>query len=72
MQKQKKVSNVTIAMEISDALKAEILKFVQAHGYDEVQYCLDSSIMGGVIIRLGDEVYDGSIKTKLIALKQSI
>ncbi len=72
MEREKKISNVTIAMDISDALKAEILKFVQAHGYDEVQYCIDSEIMGGIIIRLGDEVYDGSVKTKLIALKQSI
>ena len=72
MQKEKKISYVTIAMEISNQLKAEILEFVKAHGYDEVQYCLDREIMGGVIIRLGDEVYDGCLKTKLIALKQSI
>ena len=72
MQKAKKVSYVSIAMEISDDLKAEILAFVQAHGYDTVQYCLDKEIMGGIIIRLGDEVYDGSVKSKLIALKQSI
>ena len=72
MQKQKKIAYVSVAMEISEQLKAEILQFVNAHGFDDVQYCLDKEIMGGVIIRLGDEVYDGCVKTKLIALKQSI
>ena len=72
MQKEKKIAYVSVAMEISEQLKAEILQFVKAHGFDDVQYCLDKEIMGGVIIRLGDEVYDGCVKTKLIALKQSI
>lgn len=72
MQPQKKIANVSIAMEISDALKAEILAFVRTNGYDDVVYCIDKEIMGGVIIRLGDEVYDGSVKTKLVALKQSM
>lgn len=72
MQLQKKIATVSIAMEISDALKAEILAFVRSNGYDDVNYILDKEIMGGVIIRLGDEVYDGSVKTKLVALKQSM
>ena len=72
MESEKKISYVTVAREISDSLWAEILEFVRAHGYDEVHYSVDAEIMGGVIIRLGDEVYDGSVRTKLIALKQSM
>jgi len=33
---------------------------------------IDSSILGGMVIRIEDKVYDGSIKTKLQVMKRSL
>jgi len=37
-----------------------------------VQVKEDSEIIGGIIVRIGDTVWDGSIRSQLQALKQSI
>ena len=37
-----------------------------------VEYKVDSSLIGGAVTRLGSVVYDGSIKTKLAAIEQQL
>ncbi len=33
---------------------------------------IDESLIGGIVTRIGNKVYDGSVKTKLASLKESI
>lgn len=38
----------------------------------EMHYCLDESLIGGMVIRIGDRVVDSSIKTKLSELQREL
>ncbi len=38
----------------------------------EMHYCLDETLIGGMIVRIGDRVVDSSIKTKLSELQKEL
>jgi F-type H+-transporting ATPase subunit delta len=38
----------------------------------EMNYSIDESLIGGMVIRIGDRVVDSSIKTKLEELKKEL
>ena len=50
--------------EIVDRLGAAIGKEVRAH------FRGDPSILGGVVVRVGDRVFDGSLRRKLAVLRR--
>ena len=62
------VARVTSAVELSaDQKKRVEEKLLQQTSYEsfEVDYQTDASLIGGMIIRIGDRVVDSSIRTKL-------
>ena len=62
------VARVTSAMELSAEQKKRVEeKLLQQTSYEsfEVDYNIDASLIGGMIIRIGDRVVDSSIRTKL-------
>ena len=67
-------AQVTSARELQDeekrTLEAQIAKAsgkkVRAH------FALDSSLLGGAVVRVGSTVYDGSVKGQLERIKQAI
>ena len=66
---------VTSATELSDACKKEIeAKLLGTTSYKtmEIHYSVDKSLIGGLVIRIGDRVVDSSIKTKLEDLKRAL
>ena len=38
----------------------------------EMNYSIDESLIGGMVIRIGDRVVDSSIRTKLDGLKRDL
>lgn len=59
---------VTTAVELNDKQKADIVaKLIETTSYEEMEmhYAVDSSLIGGMLIRIGDRIVDSSIKTKL-------
>lgn len=59
---------VTTAAELNDKQKADtVAKLIQTTPYVEMEmhYAVDTSLIGGMVIRIGDRVVDSSIKTKL-------
>jgi len=38
----------------------------------EMTYAVDESLIGGMVIRIGDRVVDSSVKTKLDELKKQL
>jgi F-type H+-transporting ATPase subunit b len=50
-----------------ETLKKEVLK-----GKGEVVYRVDPSILGGLVVRVGDKVLDGSVAGKLDSMRQKL
>jgi F-type H+-transporting ATPase subunit delta len=66
---------VTSAVELREEQKQEVCqKLIQTTGYKEMEmhYTVDGSIIGGLIIRIGDRIVDSSIQTQLASLKKSL
>lgn len=66
---------VTTPMELSDASKAKVKnRLLATTDYKEFDmiYSVDESLIGGMIIRIGDRVVDSSIKTKLSELSRNL
>lgn len=66
--------NVISAIELSDELKDKVQKILEKLTGKKVTLTtsVDQSIIGGIIAQVGDLVLDGSIKTQLAGLKDSI
>ena len=66
--------NVTSAVELDDELKANVQTVLEKLTGKKVALTtsVDPSIIGGIIAKVGDLVLDGSIKTQLAGLKDSI
>ena len=62
------VAQVTSAVELSAEQKAKVEhKLLEQTSYEqfEIEYGVDASLIGGMIIRIGDRVVDSSIRSKL-------
>lgn len=69
------VASVTSASELSEEQKTKIVeKLLSSTSYKEFEmsYAVDSSLIGGVVIRIGDRVVDGSVRNKLMNLKREL
>ena len=66
--------NVISAIELSDELKENVQSILEKLTGKKVELTtsVDQSIIGGIIAQVGDLVLDGSIKTQLAGLKDSI
>ena len=66
--------NVISAVELSDELKSNIQTVLEKLTGKKVELTtsVDPSIIGGMVAKVGDLVLDGSIKTQLAGLKDSI
>ncbi len=77
VKKEKKIgkAEVVTAVPMSDRQKAKVeAKLLETTEYEsfEMNYLVDTSIIGGMIIRIGDRVVDSSVKTKLINLTREM
>ncbi len=66
---------VTTPFEISAAQKARLEKrILETTGYVklETSYEVDSSLIGGIVIRIGDRVVDASIRTQLTGMEHDL
>jgi len=67
--------NVTVktVMPLNADLKVKTINFIskKAGNETEIEYIIDKNILGGIIIKIGDVVYDGSIKRQITKLKEN-
>ena len=69
------IASVTSASELSDVQKQKIVeKLLSSTSYKEFEmsYKVDPDLIGGVVIRIGDRVVDGSVRNKLANLKKEL
>lgn len=72
-----KIGNVYVAtpMELDDSQKARVeskLKSTTNYTVLNMNYTVDKSLIGGMVIRIGDRVVDTSIKSKLAKLSKEL
>ena len=66
---------VTTPMPLTEGQKAKVkAKLLETTAYKdfEMVYAVDESLIGGMIIRIGDHIVDSSIKTKLSRLTREL
>ncbi len=69
------VAYVTTAVELKNAQKEELKKrLLETTKYEtfEMHYQIDASLIGGMMIRIGDRVVDSSIKSKLEEMSRNL
>ncbi len=77
VKEQKRIGTacVTTAVELSEAQKKQVkAKLLETTSYVEFEmnYAVDPSLIGGMVIRIGDRVVDSSIRTRLQNLKRQL
>jgi F-type H+-transporting ATPase subunit delta len=65
---------VISAVELDEAQQSKILSDLKARYGEQVElrFSTDSSLIGGLIIRVGDQVLDNSLRTRLSALQRNM
>ena len=69
------IAHITTAVDMSDSQKKAVEdKLISTTNYQsfEMNYSVDSSLIGGMIIRVGDRVIDSTIKSKINELSKSL
>jgi F-type H+-transporting ATPase subunit delta len=67
-------AGITLARE-ADALTRNVIteRLAKAIGKDVIAgFAVDPAILGGTIVRIGDRVYDGSVRKRLGRLRQQL
>ena len=64
-------AEISSAVELSAAQKTEMAKtLARLTGKKiETKYSLDPSLLGGAVVRIGDTIYDGSLRSRLNELR---
>ena len=63
------------AIELSEEQKEKVeQKLLKTTSYEqfEMNYEVDASLIGGMVIRIGDRIVDSSIRTKLYELSKNL
>jgi len=66
---------VTTAVELDDARREQVRqRIIQSSGRQqvEIETRVDPSIIGGIVIRIGDQLVDGSTRSRLHQLRSSL
>jgi len=68
------LAEVTTARELSGLDKAKLMAHITelAHGKVNAKFKLDPAILGGVVVRIGSTVYDGSMLGRVERLKEEL
>ncbi len=68
-------AKVVSAIALNDEQKSQVEKrLIETTSYEsmDISYTVDESLIGGMIIRIGDRVVDSSVKTKLASLTREL
>jgi F-type H+-transporting ATPase subunit delta len=66
---------VSTPLPLSDSQKADVEnRLLQVTGYEalEMNYQIDESLLGGMVIRIGDRILDNSIRSKIDAMSRQL
>ena len=69
---EQKITRETVTIKPDDERMKKIADFVKRHNCYSVDYIIDENIIGGIIIQIGDVIYDGSVRGRLENIKQAL
>lgn len=72
MDKRGVTARVILARKPDSELVDKISAFVSSRGCSGVHYTIDPKIIGGIIIYIEDRIFDGSVRSRLENIKQSL
>ena len=65
---------VTSAAELTEAQKSELKKRLEklsGHSVD-MNFSVDTELIGGIVVKMDDKLFDGSLKKRLQEIKEAI
>lgn len=64
-------AQVTSPLELTDVQKISLVRTLERVSGKKIQarYSLDPALLGGVLVRIGDMIYDGSVRNRLHQLR---
>ena len=67
-------AEVSSAVPLNDKQKAALLRNLETATGKKIQanYSLDPALLGGAVVRLGDTIYDGSVRNQLNRLRDRL
>jgi len=67
-------AGVKSAVELNAQQKAQLLQTLERLTGKKVQakYSLDTALLGGAVVRIGDTIYDGSLKNRLNQMRKRL
>ena len=67
-------AEISSAVELSAAQKAEFAFTLERMTGQriEAKYSLDPSLLGGAVVRIGDAIYDGSVRNRLNEMRSKL
>ena len=68
-------ATITTALPLDTAKKEKIVEeLIKSSKYKslEAKYIVDESILGGIVIRIGDRVVDSSVKTRIEKMRKML
>ncbi len=66
------VARITLSERPDDETLRKIVEFVKKRGCTNTEYSIAPNILGGIVIQIGDVVYDGSLRSRLERIRQSV
>ncbi len=73
-ERQHRVAEVRTAVPLTDEQRQRLAEALgkATHSQIDVKVVVDTSVIGGVVARIGDEVFDGSIRRRLDQAKERL
>jgi len=67
-------ADVTSAIELSDGQKKSLAQSLEKKTGKKIEakFAVDKDLLGGVVVRIGDTVYDGSVRHRLDEMKAKL
>lgn len=72
MIKDSPVAKIVVSEKPDDDILRMVAEFAKARGCYKTEYIIDPDILGGIIIRIGDKVYDGSVRSRLETVRRAL
>jgi len=67
-------ADVSSAVKLSEAQKAQLLLTLESLTGKKIQakYALEPELLGGAVVRIGDTIYDGSLRSRLNEMRTQL